>query len=63
MPYPDKVYWKQLKIVLGLTKRYIQKWDIQLQGNLTPTQYTCVVAVLTAVVECLALLPVDVVEP
>lgn len=55
----DKVYWKALRLVLGATKRYIQRWDIQLQVSLTPTQYACVVAVLDAVVECLAILPVN----
>lgn len=57
MPYPDKVYWKQLRVILGITKRYIQKWDLQLQANLTAPQYACVVAILNAIVECLALLP------
>lgn len=55
----DKVYWKALRLVLGTTKRYIQRWDIQLQVSLTAPQYACVVAVLDAIVECLAILPVN----
>jgi hypothetical protein len=57
MPYPDKVYWKGLRIVMGVTKRYIQKWDLQLQANLTEAQWNCVNDVLTAIISCLALLP------
>lgn len=53
----NKVYWKALRLVLGQVKRYIERWQIQLQGNLTTPQYDCVVAVLTAVIECLAALP------
>lgn len=57
MALEPKVYWKQLRIVLGITKRYIQKWDLQLQSNLTAEQYQCVADVLAAIVSCLALLP------
>jgi len=55
----DKVYWKALRLVLGETKRYIQRNQLSLQANLTSPQYDCVVAVLNAVLECLATLPVD----
>jgi hypothetical protein len=57
MTYPAKVYWKQLRLILGIAKRYIQKWDLQLQANLTDEEYACVSDVLTAIVSCLALLP------
>lgn len=54
---PSKVYWKQLEIVLKVSKRYLQRWDLQLQANLTSEQYACAQDVLTAIVSCLALLP------
>lgn len=53
----SKVYWKGLRLVLGVAKRYIQKWDTQLQANLTTPQYECAVAVLDAILICLAALP------
>lgn len=55
----EKVYWKSLRLFLGSTKRYIQKWELQLQENLTPEQYDCVVAVLDTIVTCLAALPTN----
>lgn len=53
----NKVYWKGLILVLGLVKRYIQRNEINLTKNLTEQQMTCVLAVLTAVIECLNTLP------
>jgi len=53
----NKVYWKALRLVLNTTKHYIQRWQVQLQANLTTEQYNCVVAVLDAVVTCLLALP------
>jgi len=55
----DHVYWKGLKLVLRGVQRYITKWQIQLQANLTTPQYQCVVAVLDAIITCLSALPVD----
>lgn len=55
----DHVYWKGLKLVLKPTMRYISRWQLQLQANLTTPQYQCVVAVLEAIVTCLSALPVD----
>ncbi len=52
-----KVYWIGLEATLTLTRRYIQRNQLNLQKNLTAPQYTCVVAVLAAVLDCLALLP------
>lgn len=54
-----KVYWKGLRLVLHQSERYIEKWDTQLQANLTAPQYECIQAVLAAIIECLALLPVN----
>lgn len=58
MPFP-KVYWKGLRLVATQLKSYIQRNQLQLQANLTAPQYACVVALLDAVIECLALLPTD----
>lgn len=55
----NKVYWKALKLLLAPVKKYIQRWDTQLQANLTTPQYQCVVALLEAVIVCLGALPVD----
>jgi hypothetical protein len=52
-----KVYWKALRLVMGTTKRYIQRNDLKLQANLTTPQYECVVAVLDAILTCLEALP------
>lgn len=52
-----KVYWKGLRLVLGVSKRYLQRNDLGLQANLTTEQYNCAKDVLTAVLSCLALLP------
>lgn len=55
----NKVYWKALRLVLDAAKRYIQRWDLQLQANLTTPQYECVIAVLDAIIVCLASLPAN----
>jgi hypothetical protein len=55
----NHVYWKGLRLVLGVVQRYITKWQLQLQANLTTPQYECVVAVLDAIIICLSSLPVD----
>lgn len=53
----SKVYWKSLRLVLHRAEAYIQRWDLQLEENLTGPQWDCVQAVLAAIIECLALLP------
>jgi len=53
----SKVYWKALILVLNEVKRYIERNQIGLARNLTGPQMTCVLAVLTAVIECLNTLP------
>lgn len=52
-----KVYWKALRLVLGLAKRYIQRNQLQLEAHLTTEQYNCVVDTLTAIITCLQILP------
>jgi hypothetical protein len=55
----SKVYWITLATVMNGTRRYIQRNQLKLQANLTAPQYTCVLAVLEAILECLVTLPVD----
>lgn len=52
-----KVYWKALILTLNISKRYIQRNQLNLEKNLTTEQYDCVVAVLDAILTCLAALP------
>lgn len=52
-----KVYWISLITTLNLSRRYIQRNQLNLQKNLTPEQYSCVTDVLQAILSCLALLP------
>lgn len=52
-----KVYWKGLTLFLNGSKDYIQRNQLQLQANLTESQYNCVVAVLNAIITCLGSLP------
>jgi hypothetical protein len=59
----QKVYWKTLEVVLNGALRYIQRNQINLQANLTTEQYNCVVAVLNAILTCLAALPVNTPSP
>lgn len=59
----SKVYWITLERVLDSTRRYISRWQPKLQANLTSDQYACVVAVLDAILTCLATLPVNTPNP
>jgi hypothetical protein len=52
-----KVYWKGLRLVLGIVKRYIERNQLGLTDHLTGPQMECVIAVLTAVITCLDTLP------
>lgn len=54
-----KVYWKTLTLVLRGVKSYIQRNQNNLFLNLTTPQYTCVLAVLEAVIACLQALPTN----
>jgi hypothetical protein len=54
-----KVYWIGLEATLQITRRYIQRNQLNLQKNLTAPQYACVSDVLTAILSCLALLPTN----
>lgn len=56
---PQKVYWIALETTLQVTRRYIQRNQINLQKNLTEAQYNCVIAVLSAILDCLAALPAN----
>lgn len=54
-----KVYWIGLEATLQLTRRYIQRNQINLQKNLTTPQYECLLSVLQAILDCLAILPTN----
>lgn len=58
---PNKVYWKELRTELEETRRYITRWELHLSApaisGLTSEQIACIIAVLDAITECLALLP------
>lgn len=54
-----KVYWIGLEATLQITRRYIQRNQLNLQKNLTTPQYTCLLSVLNAILDCLALLPTN----
>lgn len=55
----SRVYWKGLTLVLKTVQSYIQRNQNNLFLNLDAHQYTCVLAVLNAVIECLQALPVN----
>lgn len=58
MPFP-KVYWKGLRLVLDKALRYINKWQVEIEPNISADAYTAMVAARTAIVDCLQKLPVD----
>lgn len=60
---PKKVYWIALTSVLNGSRRYIQRNQLRLEANLTTDQYNCVVAVLNAILTCLATLPKEIPNP
>jgi len=54
-----RVYWIGLEATLQVTRRYIQRNQINLQKNLTTPQYDCLLDVLQAILSCLAILPTN----
>jgi hypothetical protein len=52
----SRTYIPQLRFVLKIVDRYTKRWQTQLQENLTEGQYTCLLAVIDAVTECLVAL-------
>lgn len=52
-----KEYWPTARLVLGVSKRYIERNALGLQANLTESQWNCIQAVLNAIIECLTTLP------
>lgn len=49
----SRTYIPQLRFVLKIVDRYTKRWQTQLEENLTAPQYTCMLAVISAVTECL----------
>lgn len=58
-----RTYIPQLRFVLRVAKRYIDKWQTKLQNTLTPAQYTCVTDTLVAITSCLIALGEEVPNP
>jgi len=54
-----RLAWPTLILVLTTVRRYIQRNQTRLQSSLDSQQYQCVVAVLDAVLTCLAALPAN----
>jgi len=52
----NRTYVPVLRIVLGRAHRYATRWQPKLQASLTEPQYTCLVAVIAALADCLVLL-------
>lgn len=52
-----KVYYIGLRLILNEVRRYIQRNQLNIQANVSPEAYTCVLDTLTAVLSCLELLP------
>jgi len=50
----QKLYVSGLRIVAGESHRYATRYQAQLQSNLTPTQYTALLAFITCVAQLLA---------
>lgn len=52
-----KVYWKGAELTMNITLRYLQRNQLKLQQNLTTPQYNCIIAVINAILDCIAALP------
>jgi hypothetical protein len=48
-----RTYVPQLRFVLRQVDKYTKRWQDKLHETLTSGQYNCLVAVITAVTECL----------
>lgn len=57
-----KVYYIGLRLVLNAARSYIQRNQLKLQANVSSEAYTCIVSTLTAILDCLELLPATAVE-
>lgn len=51
-----RTYLIGLYLAMNTLHRYVTRYQTKLQANMTPTQYTCLVAVLDAINECLPLI-------
>ena len=48
-----RTYIPQLRIVVRAVHRYATRWQSALEGTLTPAQYTCLLALISAAIDCL----------
>ena len=51
-----KTYYVGARLVVERAHRYLTRWQAQLEANLTAPQYTCVLALIAALAECLVVL-------
>ena len=58
-----RTYIPGLRLVARLVERYISRWQVKLEANLTEGQYACAVALLSAATECLVALGAEVINP
>lgn len=58
-----KTYIPGLRLVLKVAKRYMDRWQTRLQENLTEAQYTCFLATISAITECLIALGEEALNP
>ena len=56
-------YIPQLRFVLNVAYKYGTRYQTKLEASLTPTQYTCLTNVLSAILECLVALGQPTPEP
>lgn len=59
----SRTYIPQLRIVLRIAHRYGTRYQDTLANTLTAPQYTCLLSVINAIADCLALLEEPVPEP
>lgn len=58
-----RTYIPGLRLVLKAAKRYLARWQVSLEENLTAPQYTCALAALSAITECLIALGEEALNP
>ena len=52
----SRTYLVGLWLASKALKKYITRWQVQIEDNTSPETYSCVLAVLTALDECLPLI-------
>lgn len=58
-----KTYIPGLRFTLNVAHRYATRYQSTLAGSLSAPQYTCLISVIQALADCLALLGAPVIDP